>query len=84
MKHDIGKLVADAFEHTLRTTEDPFSRDIRDSPLAEFFGVTPYTYRESLDRVKINHFGEPIPRIEIVRQNLRALGKPPRPPRLPD
>lgn len=58
----LGQLAADAWEHTLRTTEGP----------SWWRGPRP-SYRERLDAVKLNYFGEPIPRIEIVRHNLRQL-----------
>lgn len=45
--------------------------------------LTPRTYRDTLDRPRKNAVGEVIPRITLVRANLRRLQKPPRAPRLP-
>lgn len=33
------------------------------------------SYRENLDRPRHNHFGDVIPRIVIVRNNIRRLGR---------
>ena len=70
----IGHIMAEAWEHETRTSEDPFNRPIRATPFAEMFGYRPFTYREELDRVKINSLGEPIPRITLVKKNLCQLG----------
>lgn len=42
------------------------------------------TYRESLDKPKLNWYGEVIPQIVLVRNNIGRLGKPKRAPRLPE
>lgn len=77
---NLSAIVADVWEQTLRTSEDPFRSDIA----LEVFGRARRTYRERLDRRIINLYGEEVPRIEIVRKHIRQLGKPPKPPRIPE
>lgn len=80
MRANLGELVASAWDAALRESPDPF--DGREC--AELLGFLPTpTYRERLDRQPVNCFREAIPRIVIVRNNLRRLGKSRRPPRLP-
>jgi hypothetical protein len=74
----LGDLVARVWEQELR--ESPaFDREA----VLDLFGGPQRSYRERLDRQHRNHYGDLIPRIVTVRRNLRALGKPVRPPRLP-
>lgn len=78
----MGQIVLEAWEHVLRTTEDPLRIS---GPLYQALnGEKGPTYREHLDRIRVNHFGDRIPRIEIVKRNIKRLGKPQRKPRLPD
>lgn len=79
----VALLVTDTFDRVLRTTEDPFV--VRYGPLAEALGLPRRTYREELDRVRVNVYGDPIPRIALVRNNIAQLyGWGPRAtPRLP-
>lgn len=70
----IGQLVADAWDHMLSVSEDPFKRHPYESPLAELFGISRGTYRAWLHRKIINAYGQEVPRIAIVRENLRRLG----------
>lgn len=72
----MAALVADAWSQVVRETEDPFGGSYG------IFGPR-VTYRERLDRVRRNVHGERIPRITLVRANLRRLGKPKMRPRLP-
>ena len=76
---NLGQIAADAWETALRESPDPFETTVFD----EMFGFPRRTYRELLDRPLHNCYKELIPRIVIVRGNLRRLGKPPRIPRLP-
>lgn len=64
-----------------RETPDPW---LDDSPLfAHLTGAKPLSYRERLDRPRRNAYGEVIPQIALVRANIRRLGKPTKPPRIP-
>lgn len=82
MNPNIGQIVADAWDHTLRVSESPYVN----SPglFRELFGLPRNTYRERLHRDIINIYGEKVPRIVVVRENIRRLGKPRVPPRIPD
>lgn len=51
-------------------SENPF----RTTAFNEILGLPRVTYRQHLDRVRINFSGENIPRIAIVRDNLWRLG----------
>lgn len=68
---NIGQVVADIWEQVLRETEDPYESDFL---FYQLTGLKPKTYRERLDRIRVNVYGEAIPRIVVVRQNLRYLG----------
>lgn len=48
----------------MRTREDPLRTP------SYIFSEDPRSYRQRLDARPLNYFGEVIPRIEIVRQNL--------------
>lgn len=48
-----------------------------------FLGPPLASYRERLDRRVKNVYGDVIPRITLVRANIRSLGKPKTRPRLP-
>jgi hypothetical protein len=63
----IGEIVVGAWEHTMRTTEDPLRKPYY------LFSRDPRSYREQLHASKLNYYGEVIPQIEIVRQNLQRL-----------
>lgn len=65
----LGEIISQAWEDVMRTHEDPLSCGV----LGRMFGFDRRTYRDRLDAYKINYFGERIPRIEIVRQNLAAF-----------
>lgn len=67
MAKNHGTVVADAWEEMMRTHEDPMRASLY------LFSEDPRSYRERLDARKINYYGEAIPRIDIVRQNLAAL-----------
>ncbi len=41
------------------------------------------TYRERLDRPKVNYKGETIPQRALVERNIRLLGRPKQKPNLP-
>lgn len=57
---------------------------MRDSPAPDWEAYSGgRTYRERLDAPKRNWSGDVIPRIVLVRWNLRRMGKPRRAPRLP-
>lgn len=71
---NISSLVAAAWEQALRESPNPLDTDV--------FGPR-RTYRERLDLLPRNVYGELIPRIVTVRGNIRRLGKPRRAPRLP-
>ncbi len=74
---NVGEMVSAAWEEALRESPDPF-----DAGDIFRFGSR-LTYRERLDRVPRNCYGEIIPRIVLVRRNLRQLTRPVHPPRLP-
>jgi hypothetical protein len=80
MRANIAAIVADAWEEELRTGPDP----MHGSWLGEMLGMPRRTYRERLHEQKYNMYGELIPRIVTVRRNLRMLGRPLHPPRIPD
>jgi len=80
MAVSFGDVVLRAWEQAKRENPDPFREP---SYLLEFFGGPRRSYRERLHWQRRNGYGELIPRIVTVRQNLRALGKPKRAPRLP-
>lgn len=67
---NLGDIVARVWEEVLRETEDPFLA------IGGFCNIfeNRTLYRTHLDRVKINAYGEVIPRIVTVRRNLRRLG----------
>lgn len=66
----IGMLVADALTHRFKISEDPFKSMI----FNEMCGLPRVTYRQYLDRARVNVYGETIPRIAIVRDNIERLG----------
>ncbi len=86
---NLGALIARVWgevqEEYLRETE-PAGRWF-DDVFAEMLygGRRQRTYRERLDRVQRNHYGEVIPRIVTVRRNIREFrwSNPPCKPRLP-
>jgi hypothetical protein len=67
-----AQLVSDAWDHMLRVNEDPF-RAGGDIIAEMVFGQRRKTYRERLHRKIINSYGQEVPRIEIVRENIRKL-----------
>lgn len=67
---NLGQIVADAFEHVLQTTEDPF----RSFSFYDLWTGHHTPYRAYLDRQIVNGFGNVVPRIETVKNNLRRLG----------
>lgn len=69
---NIGTIVADAWDHVLRVSEDPMRGHY--DLFANYFGGHRRSYRDLLHREIINVYGEKVPRIEIVRQSLRRLG----------
>lgn len=73
---NISKLVGDAWTEFMRTHPDPFHDDC--GLFKKLFGDKMPTYRERLDKIQVNYYGNPIPRITIVRNNLSRLkqGKP--------
>jgi len=70
--------IARVWQETLRKTPDPFA-----SPSVTHLLGGQMSYREQLDRPKLNYFGEVIPQIVLVRANLLRLGKPRVPPQIP-
>lgn len=68
--HNLGSMVAAAWEDALRELPDPW----RTSFLNPLFGLPRLSYREALDQRQYNIYGEVIPRRVIVRRNLRRLG----------
>lgn len=66
---NIGSIVNEAYEQAIRETPAPYD----DSILSGHFRFSNLTYRERLDRQPRNRLGERIPRIVIVRHNLRRL-----------
>lgn len=71
---NMGNLVAAAWESVLRETPDPFREGNR---MLYFDGCGRHSrpsYRHELDRIRVNCYGELIPRIVTVRHNLRLLG----------
>lgn len=80
MSPNISDIVAAAWDQMMRESPDPFRNHWFDE---QFAGAPRTTYRERLDRLPVNVYGDLIPRIVTVRRNLRALSKPRRPPRLP-
>lgn len=73
--------IARVWQQSLQETPDPFWQG---SPfITHLMGGPRMTYREQLDRPKLNYRGEVIPQIVLVRANLRRLGKPRVPPRIP-
>ncbi len=79
MPLSIGDIIAAEWERSLRETPCPENNRL----LGWHLGMPQISYRERLDRVKRNWFMQPIPRIVIVRNNIRRLGKPAQKPRLP-
>jgi hypothetical protein len=64
----LSQLVAAAWDHALKTTPSDTGG------LYVLLGGGPRrSYRDRLDAVAVNYFGDPIPRIEIVRRNLEAF-----------
>lgn len=80
MSKSLAEVMAAAWDEALRDTPDPW-RDV--DTWSWRLGGPRLTYRACLDRPRRNHAGAVIPRITIVRGNLRRLGTPRRPPRLP-
>ncbi len=80
MTGNIADIVVAAWDRALRESPDPFD-DIY--ALYPILGYTPPSYRERLDRLPRNCFGDIIPRIVTVKRNIRLLGKPRHPPKLP-
>lgn len=68
-----GQMLAEAWHHVMCMSEDPYRAS--SYLLSEMFGHGRQTYREHLHRPIINAYGEEVPRIAIVRENLRRLGK---------
>lgn len=67
---NLGRLIADLWEQELRETPDPFNNC---TFLSEMLGGPRLSYRERLDRQRVNSYGELIPRIVTVRRNLREM-----------
>ncbi len=67
---NLSVIVADAWQHCMDTSPDPF----RNHAFDHFLGLPAHSYRWLLDEPKVNMRGERIPRIEIVRSNLLRLG----------
>lgn len=80
---NLGHVIADAWNTMQRETEDPFSDP--GGIMAEMFGHQPQTYRQILDRTRVNYFGHAIPRRVTVRRNIRFVLADPKLPasRLP-
>lgn len=78
---DIAAIAAAAWDHAMRVT--PAAFDDNDELFYALGGGPRRTYAERLVRRRKNCFGDVIQQIELVKANLRRLGKPPRPPRLP-
>jgi hypothetical protein len=79
MPQSISQIVADAWVEVVE-------RSRQDTPVVQWndwFGPR-QSYRDAITKPKRNMFGKVIPRIVIVRNNLRRLGKPNRAPLLPD
>ena len=73
--------IARVWEQTLREMPDPWREE---SPfVTAVFGGPSLSYRDRLTRRRRNHYGEVIPQITLVRANLRRLGTPRVPPRIP-
>lgn len=74
---------------TLRQLSEVWEQVLRETPVApaavfyEWLTGRRMTYRQRLDEPRYNYRAEMIPRIVLVRRNLRVLGKPARKPRLP-
>lgn len=66
---NLGVMLVDIWETMLRETEDPFADSA--GVLSALLGGPQKSYRDVLDRTRINHFGEVIPRIATVRRNIR-------------
>jgi len=60
---NLASIVAEAWESTLRETPNPFFTE------SDVFSRR--SYRERLDRIRKNAYGDLIPRIVTVRRNLR-------------
>lgn len=75
---NMAALVADMWEEALRETPAV----THDWLVETVTGLHRRSYRDRLDDLPRNCFGEVIPRIVTVRRNLRRLGTP-RYPRLP-
>lgn len=79
------RLGASGAESMAQVVVDVWEQVLRESPAMDWltFFDDRLTYREQLDRRRRNAYGDIIPQITLVRRNLRLLGKPCRPPRLP-
>lgn len=66
---NIGQLLADAWEHSIKTTPWDDGSDM----LTDLLGGPRVSYRERLDRPRRNYRGEIIPQIDVVRHNLWKL-----------
>jgi hypothetical protein len=77
---DIASIVAAAWDQALEESPAPDFSDV----FGEYLGGRRPSYRERLDAPTFNYRGARIPQIVIVRHNLARLGKPKRPPQLPE
>jgi hypothetical protein len=77
MARSVADMVVGAWEQALRETPAM-------SFESEWFPIRRISRRAWLDRQPRNVYGEVIPRITIVRNNIRRLGKPKIAPRLPE
>ena len=74
-------MVARVWQETLRETPCVWQDMV--PLLATRLGMPRMSYRDRLTRRRRNAAGEVIPQIVLVRANLRRLGKPRVPPRIP-
>lgn len=65
MNPNVSHLIAQIWEDVVRDSPDPWRNP---SPLNDYGGMS---YRERLDWQPLNYYGEKIPRIVTVRNNLR-------------
>ena len=77
----IGEIVADALEQSFRESPDPF----KSGGLFQLLTGQRLTYRENLDRLPMNCYGQIISRATLIKRNLRhwQWTKPRRQPNLP-
>lgn len=71
-RHNLSQIVADMWDEMLRENENPLTDS--QGLMNALLGFPPMLWRDYLVRVQYNHYGNPIPRIVIVRRNLRRLG----------